>query len=187
MRPVISTTLALAAAATFGLASASLADEWRHLGSEHVSLRGDRDVIRVEECEGPLEAIRLQARQNGIQLESVTVHFANGAMRDVGCSEWIPAGGWSSVMSLPGRDGRTVKKVVFRYRARGCDTGRAVVSLFGMVEDRGRGPHHGGERDDDRDRDRDRDGKPTKYRDHYLDRCARDCDVRGHLHVRIRF
>lgn len=191
MRSTILPMLALAAAATLGLASPSWAD-WQLLGTERVDLRPERDVIHVTDCTGPLDAIRVKAVRNGIQLRSVKVHLGNGQVREIACSEWIPAGRTSSVMDLPGRHGRNVTKVVLHYETEGCAGRPAVAKVFGLTEGRGHGSGHGpghgghGGRSLDRDDDRGTNDKPVRYREHHRDRVRKDVVVKGGVRIRVK-
>jgi hypothetical protein len=114
------------------LASRALArsGRWELLGERSVRLRGERDEILVTIARGTMRRVRLRVLDQGVEFFDVTVHFANGESFNVPLRSFIPAGGQTRAVDLPGQD-RVIRRVSMTYRTRrGADT-RARVQLWG--------------------------------------------------------
>lgn len=79
---------------------------------------------------GSFRRIRLTVRESGVEFFDVAVHFANGERYDVPIRSFIPAGGETRAIDLPGHD-RVIRRVVFVYRTRRGADERALVGLWG--------------------------------------------------------
>ena len=106
------------------------APKWKLLGTKVVKFRTERDVIVVGADEGVYKKIKLTVRKSGIRIKDMKVHFANGDVFDVKIRNFIPAGGETRVIDLPGKN-RIIKKVVFWYKSTKKNSKRATVRLFG--------------------------------------------------------
>ncbi len=105
--------------------------EWRLLGIKKVNFNMERDVINVGADEGVYKKIKLTIKKSGIHFKDMKVHFANGDIYDVEIRKFIPAGGETRIIDLPGRN-RIIEKVVFWYESTRKNSKRATVRLFGM-------------------------------------------------------
>jgi len=103
--------------------------DWKRLGAREVNFASDRDEIFCAH-EGPLSALVVEVRRNGVHIEDLQVQFANGHILDVQVRAFISAGQRTRVIDLPGED-RIVKKVVFKYHSGKKRVKRAEVILFG--------------------------------------------------------
>ncbi len=121
----------LLAALLLSAAAAAQAADWELLGTRTVERRTDRDEIKVKAKEGTFRAIKLRVRRRGIELKDLKVHFGNGEVHDVLVRRFIPAGGQTRDIDLPG-GARAIEKVVFYYQTRGRGRQRAVVELWGL-------------------------------------------------------
>lgn len=106
------------------------AQGWTHLGSAKVHGNADHDEILVTALQGDFSAIKLFVENEGIHFERVVVHFGNGRKEEVALRDFIPAGGESRVIDLPGRD-RVIRKVTFYYKSNAATKRKAKVVLYG--------------------------------------------------------
>lgn len=107
-----------------------VAQGWTQLGSAKVHGQTDHDEIMVTALEGDFSAIKLFVENEGIQFERVVVHFGNGRKEELVLRDFIPAGGESRVIDLPGRD-RIIRKVTFFYKSNPGTKRKGKVVLFG--------------------------------------------------------
>jgi len=110
--------------------TAAQAGEWKKLGVRSVKHRTERDVILVGEKEGTFKAIKLTVRKSGIHLLDMKVHFMNGDVIDVKIRNFIPGGGETRVIDLPGVN-RKIEKVVFWYKSLKKNDKKAKIRLWG--------------------------------------------------------
>lgn len=103
---------------------------WVFLGQRPVNFRADRDVIPVTAAQGAFGRIQLRVQGNGVEILSLRVNYANGNTQNVALRQWIPAGGQTRAIDLPGAV-RVIRSVEMVYRTRGARAGRATVQLFG--------------------------------------------------------
>jgi hypothetical protein len=119
---------------SFFLLSASItmvgAQSWAFLGSAKVHGSADHDEIWVTGAKGDFTAIKLMVENEGIDFDRVVVHFANGGREEMILRNFIPAGGETRVMDLPGRD-RIIRKVDFYYKSNAGTKRKGKVSLYG--------------------------------------------------------
>lgn len=121
---------AIGAAPWSVLPATAHAGSWQLLGERSVRLLGDRDEIFVTAARGTMRRIRLRVLDHGVEFFDVTVHFANGERFDVAMRSFIPTGGQTRAIDLPGRD-RVIRRVSLTYRTRRGADGRARVQLWG--------------------------------------------------------
>lgn len=104
---------------------------WEELGCKSVSFIGrDRDVIRVGRREGRFSAIRLQARNNDVELLDLKVVYANGAPDDIPVRHRLRAGEFTGPLDLRGRE-RAIDRIELVYRSRPSFRGLATVCAEG--------------------------------------------------------
>ena len=122
---------ALACALVLTVALAAFADDWVVLGRKTVALGTDRDEIWVGSDEGKFKAIKLRVLDTGVEFDRVLVVFRTGRTVEASIREFIPAGGETRVLDLPGRD-RVIKKVIMHYTTRPGTLDRAEVEVWGL-------------------------------------------------------
>ncbi len=115
------------------------AGDWEVLGERTVGFRSDHDTIVVTATEGLFTRLKLRVLQRGVKLHDVTVHYGDGSKHDLKVRSFIPAGGETRVLDLPGT-ARVIRKVSFVYSTRGRGRGKAIVRLLGKQA----GPSSGG-------------------------------------------
>jgi hypothetical protein len=107
------------------------AQGWTLLGSSKVHGAGvDHDEIIVTAARGDFSAIKLLVQNEGVEFERVVVHFANGTQTEMAIRDFIPAGGETRVLDLPGRD-RIIRKVDFFYKSNPATKLKGKVVLYG--------------------------------------------------------
>lgn len=107
------------------------AQTWTLLGSAKVHGAGiDHDEILVTIVRGDFSAIKLKVEHEGIEFERVVVHFANGGQSEMVIRDFIPAGGETRVLDLPGRD-RIIRIVDFYYKSNPMTKRKGKVMLYG--------------------------------------------------------
>ena len=114
-----------------GMYATLFAQGWTLLGSAKVHGVGvDHDEIMVTALRGDFSAIKLFVENEGIEFERVVVHFANGSQTELIIRDFIPAGGETRVLDLPGRD-RIIRKVDFYYKGNPATKRKGKVMLYG--------------------------------------------------------
>lgn len=105
---------------------------WENLGCQQVSFIGkDRDSIRVGKREGRFKAIRLEARNNDVEMLDLKVIYANGAPDDIPVRSNIRAGTKTRPLDLKGRE-RAIQQIEMVYRSRPSFRGLATVCAEGL-------------------------------------------------------
>lgn len=115
---------------SFTVSGNLVAQRWEHLGSAKVHGHVDHDEIWVTATQGDFKAIKLFVENEGIQFERVVVHFGNGGKEVLELRDFIPAGGETRVMDLPGRD-RVIRRVEFYYKSNASTKTKSKVVLYG--------------------------------------------------------
>jgi hypothetical protein len=122
-------------------------ENWELLGEKKVDRRVDRDVIPVGRKEGRFNKIRLEVKDNDVEIQDLKVFFHRGAPQDVAVRERIREGGRTRAIDLIGDD-RVIDRIELVYRTRGRGE-RATVAVYGLQS--GGAPDHrdGDHRDGD--------------------------------------
>ena len=128
MKKIIFSVLSLFMLSSFN--SQVNAQSWAFLGSAKVHGTADHDEIWVTGAKGDFTAIKLMVENEGIDFDRVVVHFANGGKEEMILRNFIPAGGETRIMDLPGRD-RIIRKVDFYYKSNSATKRKGKVSLYG--------------------------------------------------------
>ena len=108
----------------------TISAQWTHLGAAKVHGHADHDEIIVTALEGDFSAIKLFVENEGIHFERVVVHFGNGGKEEMIIRSFVPAGGETRVLDLPGRD-RVIRKVTFYYKGNASTKRKGKVILYG--------------------------------------------------------
>jgi len=107
-------------------------DNWVELGCQQVSFIGkDRDSIRVGKREGRFKAIRLEARNNDVEVLDLKVVYSNGAPDDIQVRSNIRAGTRTRPLDVKGRE-RAIQQIDLVYRSRPSFKGLATVCAEGL-------------------------------------------------------
>jgi hypothetical protein len=119
--------------------------DWELLGSQSVSFRGDRDVIKVGRREGRFESLALSVKNGDVEIREMTVVFGNNDRQSFRVDGVIKEGQRTRPIDLKGGD-RAIDRIEFVYRSTGrrWRDDRAVVEVYGKEGDRrGAGPGPG--------------------------------------------
>ena len=123
-------------------------DDWVELGCRNVSMRAERDTIRVGRREGRFQAIRLHARGGDIEMLDLRVVYVNGDPDDIRVRSVIRRGDRTRPLELRGDRGRSIDQVDMVYRAvpnfRGNDAEICVEGLEASFSGGGVGGGGGG-------------------------------------------
>jgi len=124
-------TLSISIFMLAGMFTSLSAQAWTLLGSAKVHGGGvDHDEILVTAMRGDFSAIKLFVEHEGIEFERVVVHFANGDQSEMIIRDFIPAGGETRILDLPGRD-RIIREVDFYYKSNPMTKRKGKVMLYG--------------------------------------------------------
>ncbi len=110
--------------------TAVLAASWKLLGRRTVLLVNDTDVIPVTFLQGAFTHLQLKVRDNGVYINSCIVTFSNRQTMNLPVRAFIPAGGQSRQIDLPGNR-RFISSIVLNYRSQPNSRGRATVEVWG--------------------------------------------------------
>jgi hypothetical protein len=105
--------------------------EWARLGCKDVRFLIDRDTLKVGRQEGRFSALRLKVRRAPVEIFSLRVTFGNGSRMDVPVREFIPPGGGSRPIDLPGNN-RGIDRIEMIYRSVPTMAGTAEVCIDGL-------------------------------------------------------
>jgi hypothetical protein len=105
--------------------------EWVRLGCKDVRFLIDRDTMKVGRAEGRFSAIRLKVRRAAVEVFNLRITFGNGTRLDVPVREFIPPGGGSRPIDLPGNN-RGIDRIEMIYRSIPTMTGTAEVCIDGL-------------------------------------------------------
>jgi len=102
-----------------------------YLGKSHVDGRVDHDDIHVGRYEGRFHSVMVEVRHAPIVFDHVVIHYGDGEAQTLPINRFIPPGGNSQWIVLPGGE-RVIRSVEFWYaRARSEDPDRPEVELYG--------------------------------------------------------
>jgi hypothetical protein len=116
---------------TLALTAEAARDRWVLLGRKTVSFGAERDVVRVSGWRGDFKKIQLHVRETGVHFADLNVVFANGRTVDVPIRSFIPEGGRSRVIDLPGRS-REIQRITMIYATRIGARDKALVEVWGL-------------------------------------------------------
>lgn len=104
--------------------------DWEQLGVRKVDFKIDRDVIKVGVADGKFKRLKLVVTQGDLNMRSMNVHYANGAVDKIPLRFNFNRRSTSKVIDLKGNN-RIIKKVVFVYDTDNRERRRARVTLYG--------------------------------------------------------
>ncbi len=109
---------------------AAWAASWKLLGSRTVLLQNDTDIVPVTFVKGPFTHLQLRVRGNGVYMNALRVTFSNRQTVNLPVRNFIPAGGQTRALDLPGSS-RFISFVQLEYRSQANARGRATVEVWG--------------------------------------------------------
>lgn len=105
--------------------------DWVRLGCKDVKFLIDRDTLKVGREEGRFSALRVKVRRTPVEMFSLRITFGNGSRLDVPVREFIPPGGGSRPIDLPGNN-RGIDRIEMVYRSVPTMGGTAEVCIDAM-------------------------------------------------------
>jgi hypothetical protein len=140
MTPLAAALIFMAAAAGGAEAQRRGGDnDWELLGKNKVGFSVDRDVIKVGRHEGRFDKIRVEVKDNDVDILSLKSFFNRGAPQDVPVRDKIRAGGSTRAIDLKGDD-RFIDRIEIVYKSRPSFRGTATVAVMGKQADQHAGP-----------------------------------------------
>jgi hypothetical protein len=109
---------------------AAWAASWQLLGTRTVLLQNDTDIVPVTFVRGPFTHLQLRVKGNGVYMNAIRVTFSNRQTVNLPVRNFIPAGGQTRPLDLPGNR-RFISFVQLEYRSQANARGRATVELWG--------------------------------------------------------
>src|SRR5262245_59481628 len=114
------------------LSKATVAGEWRLLGTTHADHSADHDTIVVKGPFDNFRRIKFKVTDAPLNLRRLVVTYDNGEPDKIETREDIPQGGESRVIDLRGVGQRSIRRIDFWYDTKGTLRGKADVTVFGM-------------------------------------------------------
>ena len=105
--------------------------EWARLGCKDVKFLIDRDTLQVGREQGRFSAVRLKVRRAPVEMFNLRITFGNGSRIEVPVREFIPPGGVSRIIDLPGNN-RGIDRIEMIYRSVPTMNGTAEVCFDGL-------------------------------------------------------
>jgi hypothetical protein len=101
------------------------------LGTAHVDGPTDHDDIKVDRYAGRYHYVLLKVNDAPIQFDHVVIHYHDGYSQPLPVNAFIPAGGNSRWIALPGGERRIHSLELWYARAHPGDPIRPEVALYG--------------------------------------------------------
>jgi hypothetical protein len=108
-------------------------DHWVLLGRKTVNFAVERDQVPVTGHRGEFKRIQLRVKETGVHFIDLTVVFANGRRFDVPIKSFIPKGGATRIIDLPGKE-RVIQRIELVYQTQigAGDPGKGLVEVWGL-------------------------------------------------------
>ena len=101
-------------------AAAVRAGEWQRLGQEYVDFRSNPVVVSVSPDAGAVSKVRVQVKENALEVREVKVFLAGGQSFDVTVDTYLGAGKETRPIDVPGGP-KAIEKVEVKYRTTASD------------------------------------------------------------------
>ncbi len=121
----------LLGAVVFGWAAGAAASGWLRLGQQYVDYRARSVAVEVKPDAPPLTQLKLQVRDNPLEIDSVKVYLDGGQSFEVTLNAWVAAGGETRAIEIP-RSPQAVKRVEVFCRNGSAEDKLALLRLLGV-------------------------------------------------------
>jgi hypothetical protein len=111
------------------IATVAHAEDWQALGERNFDYRSPQGTVVTSAAE-VVSHVRLQVKQNALEIGEVTLYFDDGASQIAKLDAYVPAGRQTPVIDVEGGPKR-VAKVDFTYRSGDPDKHIALVRVLG--------------------------------------------------------
>jgi len=133
------TIILLAIAGSYGTASAQqttvISNDttgWYKIGEAKVDFKRDRDEIVVLGAD-KFKSIKLVIINSAIDLKDLEIHYETGKKQDVNINKSLKAADGSGVIDLEDGGQRSIKKIVFVYKAKANSMDEnAFIEVWGL-------------------------------------------------------
>ncbi len=113
-------------------ATVSSAQSWTNLGTKEVTDRAEQDTFHIRSTKGQFRKLRFLVGRNPIRFTKMEITYSNGDKDEKQIAFLVPAGRYSRILDVEGRD-RFIRKVDFWYEAATLGPGRrSSITLFGL-------------------------------------------------------
>ncbi len=129
MRAAIRNMALMGIGVAFAAVSAH-AGEWRQLGVKVVDYRSNPVVIMTNAGAGAASKVKLQVSQQELEIRSVSFTFAGGESATVEMNRYVPAGGSTPAIEVPGGS-KTIEKIEVSFAPGTPKEKLPVVAVLG--------------------------------------------------------
>ena len=104
---------------------------FKHIGSREVDLAKDKDVLTVGASKGSFTGFMIEVENADLEMKEITITMGNGKQHEPGTRFEFKEDSRSRVIDFPGKQGRTIERIVFKYSTKGRKDGKAKVNVYG--------------------------------------------------------
>lgn len=104
---------------------------FKHIGSREVDLAKDTDVLTVGASKGSFTGFMIEVENADLVMKEITITMGNGKQHEPKTRFEFNEDSRSRVIDFPGKDGRTIERIVFKYSTEGRKDGKAKVNVYG--------------------------------------------------------
>lgn len=126
---LLSAVVALVAMAA--VTSANAQERWVLMGSKAVNTRAESDTIDLAAAKGSFKAVRVEARQRGLELSNVEVVYSAGAAHNERRPINLKQGERTRPID-PRDSGKFVDRINLTFKAQGANAQPTVIQVFGL-------------------------------------------------------
>ncbi|MBV1695047.1 MAG: DUF2541 family protein [Hyphomicrobiales bacterium] len=121
----------VALVAMAAVTSANAQERWVLMGSKAVNTRAESDTIDLTAAKGSFKAVRVEARQRGLELSNVEVVYSAGAAHNERRAIVLKQGERTRPID-PRDSGKFVDRVNLTFKAQGANAQPTVIQVFGL-------------------------------------------------------
>ena len=125
-----STVWLVGAACLLATAMTAAAGDWQRLGQAYVNFRSSSTVVPVSPAAGAVAKLRLQVKEDALEIENVKVFLTGGESFDVAVKAYLGPGAQTRVIDIPGAP-KAIEKVELTYRGAAAGERVPLVRVFG--------------------------------------------------------
>ncbi|MBZ0134973.1 MAG: hypothetical protein K8I27_01210 [Planctomycetes bacterium] len=104
---------------------------FKHIGSRDVDLAKDTDVLTVGASKGSFTGFMIEVENADLEMKEITITMGTGKQHEPKTRFEFNEDSRSRVIDFPGKEGRTIERIVFKYSTDGRKDGKAKVNVYG--------------------------------------------------------
>ena len=104
---------------------------YKHLASREVDFGKDTDVIVVGESKGSFKGFMVEVENADLELKEIVITMGNGKQYEPKTRFEFDEGSRTRTIDFPGKEGRTIERMVFKYSTKGLKDGKATINVYG--------------------------------------------------------